>query len=391
MEKLDLDAMAQQMPRMAEAVRVVVATEVSALASHFATRIDALDARITAIPAGAPGEPGQSIKGDQGEQGPAGKDGASLHPDTVALMVRDAVDKAVAARPKDVEQGAGIHIDSRADPEMVREVVARAVAALPPAKDGKDGASIHPDTVALMVREAVDKAVALRPKDDGADADPVELRVREAVDLAVAALPPAKDGKDGASIHPDTVALMVRDAVDLAVAKVALPKDGKDGAPGRDAAELSVLPGIDEARSYPAGTYAKHMGGEIRAERRTDPVKDGDLAAAGWSVAREGIAGVVVTQGEDPRVIDVACMLTGGAKTVSAWRMPVMIYREIWREGEFDQGDVVTWGGSAWHCQRKTTDKPGTSADWKLMVKEGARGKDAERPAAAARDVVRLR
>jgi hypothetical protein len=57
--------------------------------------------------------------------------------------------------------------------------------------------------------------------------------------------------------------------------------------------------------------------------------------------------------------------------------IPAMIYRGVWREGEFDQGDVATWGGSAWHCQQKTTDKPGTSAAWRLMVKEGARGKDA--------------
>jgi hypothetical protein len=59
-------------------------------------------------------------------------------------------------------------------------------------------------------------------------------------------------------------------------------------------------------------------------------------------------------------------------------RLATMIYREVWREGEYEPGDVVTWGGSAWHCQQKTADKPGTSSSWKLMVKEGARGKDAK-------------
>jgi hypothetical protein len=54
----------------------------------------------------------------------------------------------------------------------------------------------------------------------------------------------------------------------------------------------------------------------------------------------------------------------------------VLLYREVWREGEYEPGDVVTWGGSAWHYQIKTADKPGTSTAWRLMVKEGARGKD---------------
>ena len=42
----------------------------------------------------------------------------------------------------------------------------------------------------------------------------------------------------------------------------------------------------------------------------------------------------------------------------------------------YDLGDLVTAGGSAWHCARTTTGAPGTSADWQLMVKRGrdARG-----------------
>ena len=39
-------------------------------------------------------------------------------------------------------------------------------------------------------------------------------------------------------------------------------------------------------------------------------------------------------------------------------------------------GDLVTAGGSAWHCGRDTTASPGSSSDWTLMVKRGrdARG-----------------
>lgn len=201
-----------------------------------------------------------------------------------------------------------------------------------------------------------------------------------------------RDGKDGASVHPDTVAMMVREAVDKAIAALPQPKDGKDGAPGRDAAELKVLPGIDETRSYPAGTYAKHNGGEIRAERRTDPVKDGDLLAAGWSIAREGVAAIVFTQGDDPRQIECASMMTSGTKVVTAFTVPMMIDKGVWREGEHQKGDHVTWDGSGWIAQKATKDKPGTSDAWRLSTKRGRDGKDADGARAAApREPVRLR
>ena len=42
----------------------------------------------------------------------------------------------------------------------------------------------------------------------------------------------------------------------------------------------------------------------------------------------------------------------------------------------YDTGDLVTAGGSAFHCQRTTTAAPGASPDWMLMVKRGRDGKD---------------
>jgi hypothetical protein len=184
-----------------------------------------------------------------------------------------------------------------------------------------------------------------------------------------------KDGEPGKDIHPDTVAMMVAEQVAKAIASLPVPKDG---APGRDAAELIVLPGIDITRSYPAGTCALHDGGEVRADRATDPLDGKTLSAAGWRVMRDGVKDTAVKQGEsDPREFTVSTTLTSGRVETKTMRLPAMIYKEVWREGEFVCGDVVTWSGSAWHCQAdKTNHKPGTSADWKLMVKSGAPGKD---------------
>jgi len=242
-----------------------------------------------------------------------------------------------------------------------------------PGKDGIDGKDADAEAIIKQLREDLAIAVAALSKPiDGKDGAPGR---------------DGQDGKDGQSVHPDTVAMMVAERVGQAVA--ALPA-AKDGAPGRDAAALDILPGIDEGKSYPRGTWASHNGGLIRATRSTDPVKDG-LLAAGWDVMVEGVSALVISQGEDSRELSVAAMLTSGVKMVSDFRVPAMIYREIWREGEYNEGDVVTWGGSAWHCQQKTTDKPGISSAWKLMVKHGAPGKDAGPAAEPSRGPVRLK
>lgn len=61
-----------------------------------------------------------------------------------------------------------------------------------------------------------------------------------------------------------------------------------------------------------------------------------------------------------------------------AWTAPVPIYRGVYVEGrEYDRGDTTTWGGSLYHCNEPTTDKPGGGSEaWTLAVKRGQDGKD---------------
>ncbi len=73
-------------------------------------------------------------------------------------------------------------------------------------------------------------------------------------------------------------------------------------------------------------------------------------------------------------------MLASGKVFESDFYVPTMIYRGIWQEGEYDKGDVVTWGGSMFHCDAKTTGKPEASGDWKLCAKRGRDGKDFDAP-----------
>jgi hypothetical protein len=55
-------------------------------------------------------------------------------------------------------------------------------------------------------------------------------------------------------------------------------------------------------------------------------------------------------------------------------------YRGVFKEGEsYERGDIATFGGCAWHCEKETTAKPvAGSDDWSLMVKKGRDGKDAK-------------
>jgi hypothetical protein len=287
--------------------------------------------------------------------------------------------KPLAARVDRVEARLAAVPDQAAMERVANEAVAR----LPAPRNGKDAEPVDPVQLRAIVGEEVARAIADMPRPaDGKDATPEQIRavLLPELERAIAALPKPKDGVSGASIHPDTVALMVRDAVDKAVA--ALPP-AKDGEPGRDAAALAILPGIDETRSYAAGTWAKHANGLWLARAQTS-------AMAGWECIVAGVAGVAFDCGAE-REISLSARLSDGTVSHETFRLPVMIYRGVWRESEHDAGDVVTWAGSAWHCQHKTNDKPGDSDAWKLMVKHGAPGKSPEQNAPAMRDVVRVK
>lgn len=157
--------------------------------------------------------------------------------------------------------------------------------------------------------------------------------------------------------------------------------NGRDGKDGRDALQIDILPAVDESKRFPRGTFARYQNGLIRSFRDTDPLT-GELEKSGWEVVVAGVAAVEVTQAADHRTVTVRSMLTGGTTADSEFFIPALIYREVFRDTEdYVPGDVVTYDGSAWHCQtRGTKAKPGTSPDWRLMVKRGQSGKDLRPP-----------
>jgi integrin beta 3 len=350
-----------------------VKSYVGAALSSISTRMDGFDAALKAIPAGPPGPqgiPGESIKGEAGEKG------ADVDPIIIRSVVEAEVDRAVARLPvpqngKDGATGERGIAGERGEPGPQGER----------GEPGPAGGKGEPGPQGA----AGDAGI---PGPAGAPGAPGD---RGEQGIAGETGKPGADGKDGTPGRDgkDADPEFVRAEVARAVA--AIPA-AKDGTPGKDAIAVEILPGIDESKSYPRGTYAEYRGGEIRAIRNTDPITDG-LEKAGWVVSRNGIADESEETLDEGRTIRRTTVYTSGRKFVRESKTAAIIYRQVWREGEYLPGDIVTWSGSTWHCQEQTTDKPGISAAWKLMVKRGNDGKDGKDAGAgtAPREPVKLR
>ncbi|MDJ1450677.1 phage gp6-like head-tail connector protein [Enterobacter hormaechei] len=275
-------------------------------------------------------------------------------------------------------------LPAQAAPELpdVATMVSEAVAAIPVPRDGK---SVTVDDITPVLQELVSNAVAEIPvPKDGKDFDPAMLKqaVEEAVSEAVSAIPVPQDGK---SVTTEDVQPMIQELVSAsmpelpdvkslvneAIAALPAAEPGKDGENGRDALSLEILPFIDEGKSYPRGSYATHNGGLWRAYEKTHGMR-------GWECLVDGVAGIDIQQSE-LRCFTLTVNRTSGASETKSFDVPVMIYQGVFKSGqEYLPGDTVTWGGSLWHCDEQTQDKPGEagSKGWTLAAKRGRDGRD---------------
>lgn len=184
------------------------------------------------------------------------------------------------------------------------------------------------------------------------DMDLVRELIVSAVGAGMASLPPAErgekgepgqdglpgeNGSDGAPGEPGRDGVGLADALIDKDGHLVLtmtdgrtknlgPVHGKDGAPGKDGSD---------------GLGFEHMNVEQVNERTLSFMFRRDAEEAEVSVT-----------------------------------FPVPIYRGIFKEGTaYERGDMVTWAGSLWHCDKDTGAKPGTE-DWALAAKKGRDGKD---------------
>jgi hypothetical protein len=351
----------QERSALVKSVATYVRRCVSAGLAAFADQLHSIDERVKGIPAGPQGIPGergdaglngeQGIPGERGEKGDPGEQGFSGKDGQTGIAGKD------GASGIDGEKGERGDIGPAGPKGDTGER----------GEKGEPGMSVKGDPGESGPQGEPGLTGLIGPKGETGEKGEPGLSIKG---------DPGIPGKDAEPIHPDTIALLVSREVEKQVKSAvdALPK-AKDGADGRDALQIDVLSAIDPMKSYPRGTHAFHEGGELRANRKTTPSESINLQE--WDVARNGIARVQIAQCDDPRVILVECIGTDGKATTAQFTIPMVIYKDIYKEGTlYDVGDVVTWGGSGWHCQKQTKAKPGTSPDWKLFVKEGRRGTD---------------
>lgn len=184
---------------------------------------------------------------------------------------------------------------------------------------------------------------------------------------------PGRDGIDGAKGMDGAQGLPGTDGTPGMKGMDGDPgRDGRDGPPGRDAAQIDILPSINEERSYGRGTYASHKGGLWWAQRPTQGMD-------GWKCVVEGDSDEEdMILDEDGRTFTFRKIKSSGRVFEKSFVLPTVIDRGVFKEGtEYVRGDCVTWDGSSWIAQEKTIAKPdGGGKAWRLAVKHGRNGRD---------------
>lgn len=287
--------------------------------------------------------------------------------DDIKPIIKELVEKEIDRLPKP-ENGKDYNHE-----EMLR-AIDKAVSKLPSPKDGKDGKngnngidgkSVTVDDVIPFLEKIAKEEIAKIPSPkDGKDYDHEEML--RAIDNAISKLPVPKDGK---SVTVDDLMPVLNEIIQEELKKQPTPengKNGKDGQDGKDALNLEILPTIDTEKSYPRGTYANYNGGLWRSFQKTSGIH-------GWECIVDGISSIDIKQ-TDVRNFSISLFKSSGDCEERSFSVPSMIYRGIFKAAEeYQPGDTVTWGGSLWHCNEKTRDKPGESSSkgWTLAAKRG--------------------
>lgn len=143
--------------------------------------------------------------------------------------------------------------------------------------------------------------------------------------------------------------------------------DGKDGSDGRGIKDLLIDRDGALVATMDDGS-TKNLGPVIGKDGLNG--NDGQPGKNGFD-----LDDFDVERGDDGRTF-VLKFDRGDIRHEYELTFPVPVYCGVFKEAdEYVPGDMVTWAGSLWHCDKATTDKPGTDS-WTLAVKKGRDGKD---------------
>lgn len=150
---------------------------------------------------------------------------------------------------------------------------------------------------------------------------------------------PGERGEKGDKGEPGAPGPAGKDGIDGLVGK-----DGAPGRDGRDASDLTVLRGMVPEVVLPAVSAA--------------------------------LSSMKIGTGDGGRTLQLSFSI-GEEVVVHDVKTAMILDQGVWKEGQFEQGDGVSWDGSFWIAQRGTSTKPGTpGSDWRMAIKRGQNGKD---------------
>jgi hypothetical protein len=316
--------------------------------------------------------------------------------DALVQIIKQAIDQKFEAFKQDFEREqkrslilvakSAVKTDAELWAKAMTERLEKAIADLPKPENGKDGQDGQSVTLE-QVSEAVAKFLTENPV-KGEKGDDGQSVTQEQIDLAVDAylksnpveievdLVEEQLSKWMDTNPPEVKQEHIADHVAKFLEASPPPsgKDGKDGERGLDALQIEILSKLDTEKRYPRGTFARYKGGIVRALRDTDP---GEPMQSGWEIMVNGLDDVQVHQLQGGEFA-IKTILTSGQSNIVKAYIPAMEYKGVWKEshGEYAKGHTVTQNGSLWHCNKPTTDKPGTSDAWTLCAKRGTDGKN---------------
>lgn len=240
-------------------------------------------------------------------------------------------------------------------------------------RDGIDGKSLTIGEVTPVLREWFD---AIPTPKDGADGKSVTLEeVTPVLREWFAALPVPKDGKDGKGVSLDEVMPVLREWFDA----IPKPKDGIDGTDGKSVTLDDVRPFLEAELSKWALDFERRAQDTLqRAIDRIPAPKDGKDGINGKD-GRDALQleDIEMSIAEDERTLTLA-FLRDDVRVERSILLNHPIYRGVWKEGAYQKGDSVTFGGSQFIAMRETSSKPETDDSWKLCVKRGRDGRDGQ-------------
>lgn len=148
---------------------------------------------------------------------------------------------------------------------------------------------------------------------------------------------------------------------------------GDPGDVGRDAVAVRLLPGIEDAKAYPAGSWAVHAGGSWYAEQATEPLAGRSPQKAGWTPLAVGEAKCDIALADDLRTVVVTRTTSTGLTLERRFKIPTVLDRGVYTAGkQYERGDQVTRGGSYFIARvDKPSGVPGTPGadDWRMTIK----------------------